>query len=457
MADDYEIIIGHRVRSGAGSTLVVDDYYPSAARRTHRLSWSLNRTGGCEQLMFTLDRPFDDRGGVDFFRDVVLKVNGAPWWCGTVKLIRPLLAITEQIEVTCAGYAHRADEALFTWAFGRQSLKRIGGVGEIAGLVRALFDLAPFLVGSGPDEPHPLGDGLPQIDASPYLSQRLLFHNQTLWEIFPMLATLAGNFDWGVDENRTFYFRRPQLLGATQAMYAPPRVDAAAQASISAWGGGSYADERYSEPQSVPPFIDIQNAATFVIGGNVQQMEGEESSATIKNVLIVYGSPLRPADPIPQAVVTNPTSIDALKRRLQARVSAPALTAEADLIQWATQRLQLLSRPQLRSTVESPHNRSLIHPLGAVRVVGGASNIVERLQEVQYEMNDADGAILTRAVLAYDAPADDRIGDQLRQDTTLNQNVLAQDEVIFTVRERHTWPTDSSWRVVQNGATVLQA
>ena len=453
MAEAYELEFGILARSPefpTQSVTTVTEYLPASGRSVTKLGWSYTRDGGCAELSCSIRRPYDRRGGIDHDRDVLLRIGGDKWWRGYITAVAPKLGEVESIDVTAAGYIYRADEPTFTWSFGRQSLKVVG-VGEIAGVVRAIVGLMPVLSGSATydadgnrTDAHPMCDGVPQIDFASYRPEALVFDRQTPLEIFKSLAEMAGNFEFGVDERREFYFRRAQALTAGTALYG--------SALWSADGsGGNYGDETYQEPQAEPPYLDIQPTAVFVIGGDVQTYDAEEEFRPVKNVLIAFGVPPRADARPPVVTVSDQAGIERWKRRLVARVSAPGLTATSDLVQWATQRLRMMSRVQLTGGVKSisheasTHADLLIRPTGAVRVVGGASEIIERIQEVKYELKE--GTLSVAVSLGYSIPPDRRLAEQLRRDATVAQNIATEDVSAFFLQERHVWPTDS-WTAV---------
>ena len=418
------------------SALTLAEQFPASGRRVSRLAWAYERPGGCGTLDATIQRSYDQRGGLDHFRDVILWVNGTVWWRGYVVSLQPKLTIPESIDLKAVGYARRAEEPTFTWRWGRQSLKAVGDTGEIAGVVQSIFALMPLLVGAAQGEPHPLADGVPVIDFPAYRPDALKYENQTPYEIFTSLAELAGNFDWGVDENRNFYFSAPQPLTDGTAMYST----VAGQGAWSADGsGGYYGDETYQDPQAVPPFLPIDDAAVFVVGGDLQEYTPQETVAATKTALIVYGTPPEPGDPTPTVTVSDPAGIDRWQRRIVARVSAPAFTAVGDLARWARQRLRMLSQPQLRGGLKAILHERLIHPLGAARVISAGTDLVERIQGVKYEMQQ-EGPLVVTVDLGYAPPPDRALAEQLRLDATLNMNVNAAQEPAFILRERHAWP-----------------
>lgn len=423
------------------------EIFPASRRRVQKLEWTYSRPGGCDTLTATLLLPYD-AWGLDFqtrrisqFQHVVLRIRDVVRWTGYVDTITPKLQNAEQIVLVAKGYFHEAEKALISWTYSRQGLKYAGDIGEIAGVVRSLFQFLPLLLGTDPGKPHPIADSV-LIDGSVNRPKGLVFDKVNVAETFTELATLAGNFDWGVDENRQFYFVSPQTRSVLTALYS-------SNPAIAKWTSDAtqfaYGDETTQDPQSVPPFLPIEEQAVIVIGNDVQQLESGDTVGTSKNVLIVIAAPQQAGGQPQVFTVPDAQWVQFWGRRLTRRVVTPFFSERDDVIAWAAQRLRLFGRPQTNAKVKAIANPDLplIHPLGAMRILDPSTGreTVERILRVAYKI-DSTQQLNVEVEAGYQPPPDQYFAEQLRRDATLNQNALVQERTPIVFTETFLWPTD---------------
>lgn len=421
--------------------------FPASGRRIAKLEWSYARPGGCDALSCELLLPYD-AWGLDFqtrtisqFQHVVLRVRGTVWWTGYVESITPKLVTPELIGLGAKGYYHEAEKALVSWTYSRQGLKFAGDVGEIAGVVRSLYDFLPLLLGTEPNKPHPVADRY-LIDASTTRPTGLVFDKVNVAETLTELATLAGNFDWGVDENRQFYFLSPQTRTLLTALYGT-------DLGTAQWTDDPtlflYGDETTQDPQSVPPALPVEEQATFVVGGDVVRLEAGDMVQSAKNVLVVIAAPKQAGGQPSVFTVSDAQWVAFWGRRLTARVATPFFSEAADVLGWAEQRLRLMGRPQTSVKLQVVYRWDTpVHPTGALRVIDPATglDLVERILRVAYRL-DRQQQLLLDIEAGYQPPPSQYFAEQLRRDATLAQNALVQERVPFVFTETMRWPTDA--------------
>lgn len=422
------------------------DRFSSDSRRITQLEWTYVRPGGCGELRAELLLPFDYLGTdaktwlIQNFHRVVLYWRGVRWWQGYVSKVAPRLAVPESVTITAHGYGSIPDRATISWSFSRQTLKYVGEVGEIAGVVRSLYLLSPLLLGTDPLMPHPYADTF-EIHGSAVRPRALLFDHVSLSEVFTEVATLAGNYDWGVDENRQFFFHTPEPWTAGTAVYTT-------QPAVSTWSTSTvhpYGDETYRDPQAVPPHLPVQEEAVVLMSGDVSAVDHSADVETAKNALLVIAAPLVRGGPPQLMTVLDPEWLKFWGQKLEARVSTPFFAESTDVQAWAKQRLRLLGRPQVQATVRFPYRLPTpLHATGALRLVDTehGREIEERVLSVRYTLQ-RDAALLCSVELAYQPPADQYFAEQLRRDATLAQNSLAGDRVPFILTQHMVWPVDS--------------
>jgi hypothetical protein len=449
-AEEYDLTISSVVADpDPAKRYVARAHYPASGRRIRSLEWSYARPGGCDSLSCELALPYD-AWGLDYrtrvisqFQHVELRVRGSatPWWTGYVDSITPKLETPERIALTAKGYFHEAEKALISWTYSRQALKYAGDVGEIAGIVRSLFEFLPLLLGTEPNKPHPVADRY-RIDASVNRPMGLVFDKVSVADALTELATLAGNYDWGVDEQRTFYFASPQTRSVLTALYGTDAGTAQWSSDPTHW---VYGDETTQDPQAVPPYLPIEEQAVFRVGADVLRLEAGDTAQASKNVLVIIAAP-REAGGQPRALtVADAQWIDYWGRRLPARVATPFFSEDDDLQRWGEQRLRLMGPPQ--STTKATIHYQLpvpVHPTGAMRIIDPTTGaeLVERIVRVQYRIDTA-GRFVCEVEGGYQPPASQYFAEQLRRDATLSQNALAQERVPFVFAERMQWPQDS--------------
>lgn len=447
-AEEYELTISRIVaHADPAQRYVTVEYFPASRRRIQRLEFSFSRPGGCDTLSCHLTLPYD-AWGLDFrtrligqFQHVVLRIRGRVWWTGYVDSITPKLATPETITLGAKGYSHEAEKALISWTYSRQGLKYAGDVGEIAGVVRSLLQFAPLLLGTEPNKPHPIAD-TSVIDASINRPKGLVFDKVSIAETLTELATLAGNYDWGVDENRQFYFLSPQTRTLLTALYS-------ADPAVARWTDDAaefvYGDESSLDPQSVPPHLPIEEQAVVTIGRDVQQFESGDTVQAAKNVLVVIAAPKQAGGQPSVISVVDPEWVQFWGRRMTARIATPFFSDEADIYAWGKQRLRLLGRPQVNAKVRFVSEAAApVHPTGAVRILNPETGLetVERILRVQYTL-DSKQQLLCEVEGGYQPPPDQYFAEQLRRDATLAQNALVQERVPFVFTETMQWPTDT--------------
>jgi hypothetical protein len=400
-----------------------------------------------------LQLPFD-AFGMDFrtrtiqhFNHVVLRVNGRVWWMGTVETIAPKLAVPETVTLTAKGYAYQANDAVLTWSFARNALKTAGDIGEIPGVVRTVWRLVPLVFGTEEGKPNPLASTL-RVEGSVVRPRGLVFDNVSVWEILTNLAELAGNYDWGVDENRQLFFVSPQPFTVGTAIYTahPAQSIWTAQYIPSQPERGTYGDESYANPDPAPPHLPVAENAVAVVGYNVQELTQTDSVQLSKNTLIVVATARKVGDQPTIVSVSDPEWLDFWDRKLTARISTPFFSEEEDVRAWALRRLRLLGRPQVTGTVKvrSPGTGAPIYALGAMRLIDTTTGreIEERILSVKYSYGK-DDHLLAEIEFGYQPPADQYFADQLRRDATLAQNEMVGERVPFSINERVRWPRDA--------------
>lgn len=451
MAEEYEIFISRVVaHEDPAQRVVLQEYLPASARRVSKLNFDFARQIHCDNASFDVIGAFDRYGAdwqtrtIKHYYDVRIDVRGIPWWRGYITGIRPRLQPgNESVTVQAVGYGKRLKEALITWLFTRQALKTVGDVGEIAGVVRALFLLSPLLLGTDPLKPHPIADTY-SIHTSVARPRGLVFDAVSLEDVFTELATLAGNYDWGVDADRQFYFHSPQVFTAGTAEY-----NAVGTHAWSADGtGGYYGDESFVEPQAVPPFLTVQDEATFVLGGAVESYDANDTSEGAKNTLVIFAAPRTPGNPLIVKTVTDARWLEYWDQRLPARVAAPFFSEDEDIRRWGRNRLQLMGRPQFSGGVKGPYRWPRpVRPVGASRIIDPVSGreIIERINAVKFALTQ-HGVWECNVELGYTPPPETYFAEQLRRDATLSQNSLAASSVPFILSERMRWPEDR-WNV----------
>lgn len=449
-AEEYEIEISDVVAAeDPTDRYVVIEYIPASARRITKLQWSYVRPGGCGDLHVELNLPYDT-WGLDFrtrriqqFNHIVLRIRGVIWWQGTIETLTSKLDTPEIIVVEARGYAFQAEKATLSWTYARQSLKTAGEIGEIPGVIRSMYLLLPLLFGTERNMPHPLADKI-VIDGSTSRPRGLVFDNVTLWEIFSEMATLAGNYDWGVDHNRQFYFTAPQVRTSGTSLYT-------SNPAVSVWSSSAstskYGDETYLDPQAVPPYLPVYEESTFVLGNDVSALETPETVQSSKNVLLVVAAPKRSGGAPQLFTVADSEWLDFWKRRLVARIATPFFSEEADVREWASNRLRLLGRPQVNGTIKAVYLQDQRAtpplPLGATRYIDPDSGIeiVERTLEIKCSFDQHDHLAVEHSI-GYQIPPDLYFAEQLRRDATLAQNALVGERVPFILGERMAWYHD---------------
>lgn len=417
---------------------------PNAALQN--LTWSWKRAGGCNTFEFEATRPFDQRGGIDFYRDVELRIEGTVWWRGYVVGITPILEEPERIQVTCNGYSTELESAWLTWYFPRVALRDLSELGEIAGIVKFLIDIFPNLTGRPVPvwsqalkryvPPHPICDGI-DIDQSAYRPKELTYRNESVRRIIAQLATLSGNYEWGVDQNRLFYFKCPQDFTARTAEYSTDSTEGELREDDPGSGEIFYGDETYTEPQVLGSTIPVRH--TCVLGHNVQSWQDGVNAASLKNVAYVYiSAPPGPFGEIavpraPVVVVLNTRSIMSFGRRQPLRISAPGISNADDARHWGIQHLKIIGEPQVQGALVL---RGLEHPLearGGLRIVPNDARTVmgrglnpgePRIERIDAVVQSFEGdEIVTKIALGFAPPqASETIGERLRE-----QNVLLHD------------------------------
>jgi hypothetical protein len=420
-------------------------------RRLTKLKFDFKRNLGCDTLTAELHMPWDAWGvgyanrAIRFFNHVNLYFRGVRYWTGYVETVQPKLHTPETITLEARGYAHQAKLATISWNYARTGFKVAGEVGEIAGVVRSLFLLAPLALGTDPAMPHPLADSY-LIHASLNRPMGLKLDKVTLLDALNELAQLAGNYNWGVDENRRFYFTAPQPWTTGTAQYG---VDSWTP-QPSNWNDGAahprYSDETVATPLAVPPGLPIEEQASFVIGSDVESVDQTDTIEPSKNVLLIVAPGSKAGDPPQLFTVADQEWIDYWGRRLMARVSTPFWSEEADVRAWGAARLRLMGRPQTKGNVKAITRRYIgpAHALGAVRVIDPAlgTEIVERIESVGYTM-DKNAQLVAQVEFAYAPPPDQYFAEQLRRDATLSQNQAIGERVPFVLRDRFSIYTDT--------------
>lgn len=450
----YELEIYREISSTSDDPLTkyeLIEYIPATRKRIRKLEWTYQRPGGCATLRCELQMPYDSFG-LDFrtrtiqhFQHVVLRVRGIPWWCGTVESVASKLGVPETVSISARGYARQAEKANISWTYSRQSLKSAGDVGELAGIVRSMWLYMPLLMGTQTGFPNPLADTLYAV-ASAARPRGLVFDNVSVWEVIEECAMLAGNYDWGVDENRQFYFVPPETMTSSTSVYTQ-------DAGLSQWSDdeadGVYGDETYFDPDPLPETQPVEEQGTFVLGNNLVSLEPVDSVESSKNVLKIIAPSKIPGGQPQIITVADSEWLTFWGRRLTTKVATSFFSEEADVRRWGERRLKLLGPPQTEGSVRAVQVFAPlpIHPLGAARIINPAdgSDIKHRIQGVRYAFEKDDHLSVT-VELAYQIPPDQYFAEQLRRDATISQNSLVGERTPFILSERMRWHSDA-WTV----------
>ena len=432
--------------------IVLRDLYPEVTREVIQAGpnsplksakWSWVRTGGCEKFEFMLNRAFDDLGGIAFFRDVELKIEGVTWWRGYIQEIEPDVETKEEIKVTARGYSWDLETAELSWHFPRITLRDISGIGEIAGVIMFLLDIFPNVAGRPSvtwdstsktyTVPHPVFDSF-DIDQAAYRPKELSFNREAVRRIILKLAVLAGNFEWGVDQNRLFYFKNPQQWTTGTAQYTTDETYGEFRPDTSTSNPIYYGDETYRDPTPVGALIPP--TAHVILGKDITSWKDQVSVASLKNIADVFISPPPgpfgdvPSPRAPVVTVFNPNSISTYGRRQRTRLSAPGFVHVDDGREWGRRRLELLGLGSINSRIITSSIEAPLEARGSLMVIPDASTTamgiglqvgvprIERILQVTQSFKGDN--IETRIELGIPASSDAAtLGQEMRDQSIL--------------------------------------
>jgi len=467
--NDWEIIVRDR-----NTRSMITRFIPGGPGSVFKLKWTFVREGGCEAFEFALRKDFDsDWGGVVMLADVELLLDGVPRWRGYVDEVVPKVALPETVMVKCKGYYNELESGIVSWPMGRAVLRAIGptttqapyqyGNGEIAGVIAFLLLDFPIFAGVRPTgsnglPPHPICDAI-DIDQSAYRPDSLVYRNDNIKRVIGDLAVLAGNYEWGVDEYRTFYFKSPEAWASNTALLQADHTNGL----LGQWWGSQpsqqinalYADDSYSLPDVDGPSLPV-NAHAWV-GRDVVELNETISMSNMKNSALVYTAPpaaTRPVnrdEPISRVTeVSDPASIARYGVRRWVRLDAPGLTSSGDAVRWGTYRLRVLSEARITGTV-TIRSGAKIPPRGSIRIIMPPGDpFYLRIAGVSYEYPEkAEDSIITKVDVGIDPPGADSAAKAWRQQATLFYDRTTAEETAFVHLEDEAgtgldvWPLPS--------------
>jgi hypothetical protein len=157
------------------------------------VDWEYNRVGGCGQCNVTLITPYDfierkvvPKASIEIYIDEELRYSGK-----FIKRIKKMRGGLETLVLQFYGYV--VDLVGFIVQDTYENT-------EVSVIIKDLLDT--YIVpntGITYDEA--------DVEVSDYVVQSITF-NHSIRDAITLLAQLGGNFEWGVDRNKKFYFKR---------------------------------------------------------------------------------------------------------------------------------------------------------------------------------------------------------------------------------------------------------
>lgn len=185
------------------------------------VQWEWNRTGGCGQAIVTINEPYDKYGtniqnSVKPKSSVKIYIGNQLRYQGEViKVSQTAKTGSEQIILTCYGYVIELSSLIINQTFEGQ---------EISAIIKSILDST---VVPNSDITYSASD----IQQTDYAVQSIALQH-TVKDAFTLLAGLAGDVEWGVDQNRKFFFkqtdpnvRRVYVVGREVTQYQEDRSD----------------------------------------------------------------------------------------------------------------------------------------------------------------------------------------------------------------------------------------
>ena len=159
------------------------------------ISWQYNRIGGCGAFNFTLPRRFDDQGDLGGDYEILIYRRSSVgahtlWYSGFLEDRMPSLTEPEKIAVKGYGYSAQLSRIIVDATYSSK---------EISVIVKDILD---NYVVPNTDITYDAAD----IEATTFTADTLTF-NTTAQNALKTLAEIAGTREWGVDENKKFFFK----------------------------------------------------------------------------------------------------------------------------------------------------------------------------------------------------------------------------------------------------------
>lgn len=160
--------------------------------RKANVDWAYRNIGGCGQANLTIENDFDYlEDSLEPQTSVRVFINNALRYSGKlVEMRRELIKNSEKIVCSFFGYVVELDDVIVKKTYEGQSVSDI------------VTDIMNTFVVPNTNITFDLSD----VDAASYSVVKLAL-NHTAKDAIQLLGQLAGNFEWGVDRDKAFFFK----------------------------------------------------------------------------------------------------------------------------------------------------------------------------------------------------------------------------------------------------------
>lgn len=162
-------------------------------------SWSWDRIGGCGECKLKLQTGFDSVVAGSFAEDSEVRIyipnvagTAELWYSGYVDKVTPTVGATEFIDLYCLGYVNQLKRVVI-------SDKTYTGQ-ELSVIAKDVAEVYSTGITS-------ITSASASYDDTGFSADSIYF-NESAFEVFTKLADIAGKMEWGVDENKAFFFKK---------------------------------------------------------------------------------------------------------------------------------------------------------------------------------------------------------------------------------------------------------